>query len=685
MILNFKRPDGSFRCPPLRPSKLCREAVRRDLDHTRRVVTCSCKGRARVERLIGPALLLICIAWEAPAFAQRTQDNVAREAEDGFGKSLGNESVGIYANGEVRGFSASDAGNNRIEGLYFDKQGAVTDVIVRGSAVRLGFTAFGYPLPAPTGIVDMELRRPSNEAVASIQLGISEYLGKDLTADLALPINNQLSVNLDLGLFDEQYVSGASAWFVSYGGVVRWKPVDRVEVSGFFGRYDYGDEEQAPTIFTAGAYVPPRIERRRFFGQPWAQWTGHSQNYGAMLKADLGPWEIAAGAFNSRFTRDDYASAYFSGVGPDGIGRAFVVSGRDQRAASTSGELRISRTFAEGPRRHRLLVSARGRSVESIYGGYDLTDLGLRSIGVPAQVSEPEFAYGPLTQDHVRQLSYAAGYEMRWPGIVELNLGLTRTDYRKRVGQPGLPEAHQRDQPWLWNAALALTPTGRLTLYAATTRGLEESGVAPSNAVNRGEALPALRTRQYEFGARYVLGDWRLVAAAFDIAKPYFEIDRNDGVYKQLGSVTHRGIEASLSAKPAPNFSAVVGAVFLRPRVTGQAVTDGRLGGNPLGRTGVLVDAALDYQLPWLAGLSIDVRILHEGRRVANAADTLHLPARTVIDLGARYRTRIGGVPTLFRAQVRNVGDVYGWRVSSGGGFSLLPGRRALFSVTADF
>lgn len=637
-----------------------------------------------MKKLVSVALF----AWgagEAPALAQRTEDNALRAAEDGFGSSVGNESIGIYASGQVRGFSASDAGNNRIEGLYFDEQGGVTDVIVRGSNVRLGLTAFGYPLPAPTGIVDMELRRTGSDTIASVQVGSGEYLGTDFTADLALPISDDFGINLDLGLFDDQYVNGASAWFVSYGGVARWKPVDRVELTGFFGRYDYGDEEQGPTIYTAGAYLPPRIERRRFFGQQWAQWKGHAQNYGAMLKADLGAWEIAAGAFNSRFTRDDYASPYFDGVGQDGVGRSFVVSGRDQRAASTSGEIRVNRTFAEGPRRHRVLVSARGRSVETNFSGYDVADLGLGMIGVPSPVPEPAFAYGPMTHDYVQQLNYAIGYEMRWPRIAELNLGLTRTDYRKRIDQPGLPRTNQHNQPWLWNAALALTPTNRLTLYAAITRGIEESGVAPSNAVNRGEALPALCTRQYEFGARYVIGDWRFVAAVFDIAKPYFEIDSNDGAYKQLGSVTHRGVEGSLSAKPLSGLNVVVGAVVLRPRVSGQAVIDGRLGRRPIGRTGLLVDAAIDYQLAALPGFSLDARIIHEGGRIANAADTLSIPVRTVVDLGARYRTKIGGVPTMFRAQVRNVGDVFGWKVSSGGGFSLQTGRRAVFSVTADF
>lgn len=639
-----------------------------------------------MRRRLGALLLVAGGVWAAPAEAQRTQENTAREAEDGFGKSVGNESIGIYASGEVRGFSATAAGNNRVEGLYFDRAGAVTDVIVRGSTVRVGLTAFGHPFPAPTGIVDLELRRAGPEPVMSVQLNSGDYLGTDLTVDAALPVTDRFGINVDFGLYDDEYVSGASAWFVSYGGVARWRPVDSVELTGFFGRYDYGDEEQSPVLYPSGAHLPPRIERRRYFGQEWADWAGHSQNYGGMAKVSLGSWQLAAGAFSSRFTRDSYASAYFIDVGPDGMGRSFLLSGRDQRAASVSGEVRISRALNEGPRRHWLLASMRGREVDTDYGGYSLADLGPAQIGVPAPQPRPDFAYEPLTHDRVRQVSYALGYEMRWPGVAEVNLGVTRSDYRKAVVQPGLPEATQHDRPWLWNGAVAVTPTGRLTLYAAATRGLEESGVAPANAANRGAALPALRTRQQEVGLRYAFSDeWRLVVAGFDVAKPYLEIDRADGVYRELGKVTHRGIEASLSAAPFENLTVVAGAVMLRPRVSGQAVEDGRLGERPIGRTGLLIDAAADYQIVSVPGLSIDARVTHEGRRTANAAGTLELPARTLVDLGARYRTRIGGVPTLFRAQIKNAANVFGWRVSSGGGFTLLQGRRATLSVTVDF
>jgi iron complex outermembrane recepter protein len=55
------------------------------------------------------------------AHAQRADENATVSADDAFGTIIGSESVGIYVSGTVRGFSAYDAGNARIEGLYYDE------------------------------------------------------------------------------------------------------------------------------------------------------------------------------------------------------------------------------------------------------------------------------------------------------------------------------------------------------------------------------------------------------------------------------------------------------------------------------------------------------------------------------------------------------------------------------------
>ena len=72
----------------------------------------------------------VCIAL--PAHAQRADDNAVTAAEDAFGATIGNESIGIYSARRVRGFSPVEAGNVRIEGLYMDRQGTLPPRLVEG-------------------------------------------------------------------------------------------------------------------------------------------------------------------------------------------------------------------------------------------------------------------------------------------------------------------------------------------------------------------------------------------------------------------------------------------------------------------------------------------------------------------------------------------------------------------------
>lgn len=620
------------------------------------------------------------------ALAQRVDENATTSAEDGFGKSVGNESVGIYANGEVRGFSAYAAGNARIEGLYFNESGGISDLLQDGSDIRVGLTAFGQPFPAPTGIVDTTLRRVrTDRTVVTIRANSGEFLGPDLTAEAAIPLTPNLGVNAALGYFDDQYADGASAWFISHGAVVRWRPAERTELTALYSRYDYGDEEQGPVIYTAGPYLPPEIERRRFFGQQWAQWKGHSRNLGGMVKTALGPWRIEAGLFNSLFTQDDYATAWYGGVDGAGDGQRFVLSGQDQRFASWSGEARIVRDLRDGPRLHRFITSIRGRDVDARYGGFHLVALGPGLVGIPDPEPEPARSHGPLTDDRVRQRAWSLGYELNWIDRGELNLGLVRSDYRKDVIQPGLGPARRQDRDWLWNAAFAVHLAPWLSVYSATTRGLEESGTAPGNARNANEVLPALRTRQIEAGLRLKLpANLRLVSAWFDLRKPHFEIDTANNIYRILGEVRHRGFEFSLSGRPTRSLSLVAGAVLLDPSVSGEAVDDGRLGRRPIGRTRTLIDASFDWTPPGQTRLSVDSRILYEGEREADALNRFTIPRRVTIDLGARYRFQIGKSPANLRVKFSNLTNVFGWRVFGGGGFKANPPRRINVVVTAD-
>ena len=72
-----------------------------------------------------------------------------------------------------------------------------------------------------------------------------------------------------------------------------------------------------------------------------------------------------------------------------------------------------------------------------------------------------------------------------------------------------------------------------------------------------------------------------------------------------LGDVKRQGAELSLTARPIAGLDVVAGAVLMRPRVTGKAVEQGRLGEQPLGRVGTTLDLRSEYQPPAFDAASV--------------------------------------------------------------------------------
>jgi iron complex outermembrane receptor protein len=238
--------------------------------------------------------------------------------------------------------------------------------------------------------------------------------------------------------------------------------------------------------------------------------------------------------------------------------------------------------------------------------------------------------------------------------------------------------------PWLFNGTVSILASSDLVFYAGYTKGLEESPVAPDIAVNRGEAPPAIITEQMDAGFRLNLtGNLRLVAGVFDVRKPYFGLDPAR-VFRELGVVRNRGIEVSLAGQITPRLSIVLGGVFLDASVSGDQVDLGLIGRRPVGSIGRTITGALNWNLPWVEGLSVDLAYQNPSERVANAANTFVIPEIYTVALGGRYRFNLLGKPATFRAQVASVNNPYGF-INIGEGFYYNPPRRFQMSLTVDF
>jgi iron complex outermembrane recepter protein len=649
-------------------------------------------------------ILLGCtVVSTHPAYAQRTDNNAVTAAEDAFGKSVGDQSIGIYNAMDVRGFSPLDAGNIRIEGLYFDLAANVNGRLSSGSSIRVGISAQGYPFPAPTGIVDYELAKPGGKLLTSVGLTYGPWRGVTGEVDLQVPIDGErLGIAAGVDVIHDGSSYGSISKTVSTALVGRYAPRKGIEILPFWSRARDDDNEAQPVIYTAGAFLPKRIARNTFTGQHWADYAGVQSNYGFVARADLAGLDVRLGVFRSKYTIERNASDLLYGAQPDGTAaRRYILTDINNTGDAISGELRIARSFTEGQRRHTIIASLRARDRTFNYGsfgncetvsapivcGTELTRLGASRYDVPDYRAEPFIVTGPKTRDRVTQKTFALGYEGKWLGVGELTLGLQTTRYTKRVFDPTLavqaPET--RDKPLLVSAAGALYITPQLAAYAGYTRGLEESQSAPSNANNFNQAPPAIRTEQADAGIRWKVSPGvSMVAGVFEVRKPYFNVDSVTGDFRQLGIVRHRGVEFSLTGQIAPNLRAVIGNSLIDAKVRGDEVTRGLIGAKPVGAFVRHTIVSLNYRIPTHPKLSFDAFFEGSSGRTANAANTLTIPARAVMHLGMRYRFKIQDKPVLFRAQVANVTNTFGWAVTSSGGFTPNGSRRFLISLSAD-
>lgn len=619
------------------------------------------------------------------ADAQRAVQNAARAAEDAFGVSYANESVGLYDEGDVRGFSPIDAGNVRIEGLYIDQQADLSYRIVESSIVRIGLTAIDYPFPAPTGIADFRLPDAPEALVLSPRLNAGTFEDASFEFDVRAPIAGKtLSAAGGFGLYRDNEWFGGTPKAFSGGISFRWRPAPDTEVIPFWSVDKMWSEEAVPTFFTSGPFVPARVrDRHRYTGQTWATNTAKGSNVGVIARTRQGEWSVAGGLFRSIYAISRDRATLWLDVDAQGTGTETVYAAPASRYASTSGEIRVSRAFAEGPRLHRLYASVRARDQARLYGEANSVEMSRRNIATRTRQTEPSFDFAERTPDDVRQMTAGIAYEGRWKGRGNLNISIQKTDYRKHVRPPGREEIVSRDRPWLFNLMASLDLTAGVSAYAGVTRGLEESEVAPDIAINRNAAPPALRTRQVDAGVSATLGGLQAAVGVFDIRKPYFNLDGAD-FYRRLGEVRHRGIEGSLSGNVTPFASLVAGAVLLDPRVTGEPVEDGTIGARPVGTTRSRIVVALDVHPEGWKGSSFDIQLTRHGGSFADQANAVRLPSRPTIAVGARHRLRLAQRDVIARVQVTNVFNTYRWIVDSSAGLTYNSGRYVGFSLATD-
>jgi iron complex outermembrane recepter protein len=621
----------------------------------------------------------------ASALAQKAENNAITTASDAFGTSVGTERIGLYTNDEARGFNPIEAGNARIEGLYFDQQERVQNRLLDGSTVRVGITAQGLLFPAPTGLVDHRLKSTQGDPSLEIEVERAAFGGVAAFAQANLPLAGDRLVLMTFGGFRRlAQPQGGENNFRGYGGLLRWRPTTRIEMTAAHGGFEFRDEDPVPQLFPAGDTLPPDIRRGQFLGQDWDRRRGGTLTSAFVVKATEGDWRIEAGLFRSIKRQDETFSDLLRGVRSDGsVAARTIIADGDNRDRSVSGEARLTRQFLTGPIAHGLTMSLRGRGKTRVFGGQAAIALGPSTVLAPDRRLRQPFVLGPNDVDQTKQLTFGSAYRLVWPRRATLDVGISKTNYRKTVvfGNPTTPGTRAKSSPVLFNIGGSLNLAQPVTLYGGYVRGLEECLIAPEAATNRGNAPPALLTEQMDGGVRLALPrTLTLVAGLFMIRKPYFGLDAASR-FGQLGDVTVRGAEISLAGRPAKGLTLISGLVVQDARISGPDVDAGRIGARPVGSVRRRAVLNIDWRPANSKRWSFDANLESTSARVGNLANRLFAPPLTTLAIGGRYRFQISGADVTTRLQATNVFDAYGWLVSNSGGFTYSPGRSFIAQV----
>ena len=237
---------------------------------------------------------------------------------------------------------------------------------------------------------------------------------------------------------------------------------------------------------------------------------------------------------------------------------------------------------------------------------------------------------------------------------------------------------------------LVVKPFGEdLSFYASYVEGLSEgvtvSDITYPTATNKGETLAPYQTKQYELGTKYQVGSWLNTLALYQIEKPEVYQDTVTKAVKDDAETRSRGIEFSTAGQLTEDLSLMANLAYIDAEYV-KSGTASQVGNTVIGTPDFTAGLGLDYKIPVVEGMSVNARASYVSEQYLNTDNSLELPDYTILDLGAKYATKIGGVNTTFRANVNNLTDEKYWSGVFGSNYAILgAGRTYKFGVTFDF
>lgn len=620
---------------------------------------------------LGLAGLCLIAGLGAAADARAQADNAVLTARDAFGSRVGIEVAGIYTETQVRGFSIANTGAYRIDGAYFTREFQLPDSVLAGVSVISGVNGARLAYPSPSGVVDYALRssRPGDRNL-SVTYGLRDYGHTVLETAFSFATKDG-RFGIAGGSLVTTPIEFPNDWNfrINNGGVIpEWRPNDHMRVRALFS-VDSGRYRGDSGYLSATGTLPPTLKFHNFM-PPWGRVKRDAFNTGFMIESAFDNGFIFdASTFYAENKREPFDFALWT-LRPDLSGDLSLNRTAEGLGRSLSNEALAGYEFKTGFVSNTLTAAVRNRRSRTTIatlapfraGPFDLSDTN----DFPFPPEPPQPTNPPSSRSIVDQRAFSLGYIGLIGEAIELRGGLHRSRYEQAArGVTGI-RSSRGESRWLYNASIVVALGERLTLFADTVKGLEDTGVAPQSSRNREEVLPPVVAETIEAGARYALTpQLALTTTLFQVKKSTTGL-RPDGIFTILGDARHRGFEMSLSGDLRPGTTVVFGALLMQPRLFRERLPTSR----PVGVSSNVFVLNVNQSLPnaWLGpGWSVDGRFTYQSRRLANLAAGFSNTPIANLSLGARYEFRLGSLPAQLRLQAVNIGTTRPWNVGPNG------------------
>lgn len=593
---------------------------------------------------------------------------------------------GYWQSLTVRGFVIDNRFNYRRDGLPVNAE-AVLPMDNKSTLELLkGTSGIQAGTSAPGGLVNLVVKRPTRKLTSAgiewrergsvgAAVDFSRRFGTDEAFGLRI---NAAARRISPQVRDAE----GNARLLAVAGDWRLSPRTLVEVEAEHNRQS---QPSVPGFSLLGGALPsakstdPRINLNN---QPWSQPVVFTGNTGSVRVTQqmTEDWRFTAHGMTQRLTNDDRvafpfgcsAESNFSSYCSDGSFDYYDFRSDNEKRRSDALDLQLAGTLRTGAVNHGVSSGVLFTRFESRLGGQAYNWVGVGTIdGKTIVPQDPTLAFTNTnrtersTEVYLRDVMQLSPEWGLWAGLRHTRL---HRDSVKTDGSEPTSYGQGMTTPWL---ALAWQATPRTLAYASWGQGME-SDVAPNLPIfsNRGQALPALKSKQVELGIKHDGDSVDASAAVFSIERPQASdigtCDVADSCERRPdGKSRHRGVEALVSWRVAANWQLHASGLWLDAKRRGAA--DPTINGQrPTNVANNALRLLVQHDLAALPGLSLVGGVVHEGRRMVLPDNSVAIPAWTRVDALARYTHTVGsgsnGAQLTWRLGVDNLADKRAWK-----------------------